>query len=109
MDIKEDDSGLFIELNDSEVAMFAKIGINHAIKEGTNMIRVGGTKYAAEFGKLGETWDDDDDRIGIIGQNGNDGIHYPPHDDYIMNNPTKEEKEKNLKLYNKRLEDDVYI
>jgi hypothetical protein len=31
-------------------------------------------KYEPEFGKLGEVWDDE--RMDIIGQNGNDGLHY---------------------------------
>jgi hypothetical protein len=31
-------------------------------------------KYEPEFGKLGEVWDDE--RVDIIGQNGNDGLHY---------------------------------
>jgi len=30
--------------------------------------------YEPEFGKLGEVWDDE--RVDIIGQNGNDGLHY---------------------------------
>jgi len=104
MDIKEDDSGLFIELDDSEVAMFAKIGINHAVKEGMGMIRF---RQGTRFGPQEGEWDEE--RIDVIGQNGNEGIHYPPHDDYIMDNPTEEDKKKNLNLYNKRMEDDIYI
>lgn len=109
MNIKESkDGGITVELDDSEVALFAKMGLEHAIKD--HLMKIGGPKYTAEFGKLGPTWDDEDEeRMNIIGQNGNDGIHYPPHDDYIMNNPTEEEKRKNLYLYNKRMEDDVYI
>jgi len=118
MNIKESkEGGITVELDDSEVALFAKMGLEHAIKD--HLMKIGGPKYTAEFGKLGPTWDDDDEeRINIIGQNGNDGDHYVDYGagpvvvqhEMVMDNPTDEEKAKNLEEYHRRLEeDDVYI
>jgi len=115
MEVKEDESGLFIELNDSEVAMFAEIGVNHALREGLDVIR---PRKGSRFGTQDDEWDEE--RMDVVGQNGNDGLHYPPHADYIMDNPTEEEKEANLRRYHERLnamnerherlkDNDVYI
>ena len=73
MNIKENkDGGIVVELDEDEVAVFAKIGLETVIKEG--LLRLKEPKYEPEFGMLGEVWDDE--RVDIIGQNGNDGLHY---------------------------------
>jgi len=59
-----------------------------------------------------------EERMDIIGQNGNDGEHYVDYGagpvevqhEMVMDNPTEEEKKKNLEEYYRRMrEDDVYI
>jgi hypothetical protein len=80
MNIKENkDGGIIVELGEAEVATFAKIGLETVIKEG--LLRLKEPKYEPEFGMLGEVWDDESDkRMNIIGQNGNDGLHYEDED-----------------------------
>ena len=73
MNIKENkDGGIIVELGEAEIDIFAKIGLETVIKEG--LLRLKEPEYEPEFGKLGPVWDDE--RVDIIGQNGNDGLHY---------------------------------
>ena len=73
MNIKENkDGGIIVELGEAEIDIFAKIGLETVIKEG--LLRLKEPEYEPEFGKLWIGWDDE--RVDIIGQNGNDGLHY---------------------------------
>jgi len=55
MNIKENkDGGILVELDEDEVDVFAKIGLETVIKEG--LLRLKEPKYEPEFGMLGEVY-----------------------------------------------------
>lgn len=47
--------------------------LEEELKKG-ELIQLKGPKYEAEFGKLGEVWDDE--QMDVVGQDGTDGLHY---------------------------------
>ena len=68
---------LTVEIDDDEADALVQVGIVKALMNAIEYDKID-EEYYERLGKLatdtGEVWDDE--RIDIIGQNGNDGLHY---------------------------------
>ena len=70
---------LTVEIDDAEADALIQVGLVKALMNAIEYAKID-EEYYERLGKLatdtGEVWDDDDERINIIGLNGNDGLHY---------------------------------